>query len=406
MIKNVIIISDFGTIDGGATKVALTSAKKLSQEGMNVLFFCAVSPVDASLEKSGVKVICLNQHDILREKKRVKAVFQGLWNRKSYQELNRLLSGFSSTDTVVHVHTWTKAMSPSVWKALAKNKFPVALTTHDYFSFCPNGGMYNYPRASICDKKALSVPCLLCDCDSRSYAQKLWRVVRQSIQNYWMSRVNDLSIIAISQTTKNLCTPYLSSYSHKVYVLQNPIDLNDNSHVNIIQNKMYLFIARLSREKGLSLFCEALSQLKLPGIVLGDGYLREEMERKYPNIHFAGWVAGAEKETLIRKGKALIFPSLWYEGAPLTVQEIESYGIPCIVPDRCAAAEQVEDGKTGFIFKTGNLESLKEAILKYEQADIAKMQQTLIDTFDAKSLSMETHVKNLLEIYNQILAKN
>ena len=90
----------------------------------------------------------------------------------------------------------------------------------------------------------------------------------------------------------------------------------------------------------------------------------------------------------------------------LSVAEAKSYGIPCIVPDRCAAAEQVEDGKTGFIFNTGNLDSLKEAILKYEQADIAKMQQTLIDTFDAKSLSMETHVKNLLEIYNQILAKN
>ena len=97
---------------------------------------------------------------------------------------------------------------------------------------------------------------------------------------------------------------------------------------------------------------------------------------------------------------------LWGETFGLSVAEAKSYGIPCIVPDRCAAAEQVEDGKTGFIFNTGNLDSLKEAILKYEQADIAKMQQTLIDTFDAKSLSMETHVKNLLEIYNQILAKN
>ena len=63
----------------------------------------------------------------------------------------------------------------------------------------------------------------------------------------------------------------------------------------------------------------------------------------------------------------------------LVVAEMKSYGIPCIVPDRCAASEQIEEGKTGYIFESGNLESLKECICKYEQTDIIKLQNNILD---------------------------
>ena len=106
----------------------------------------------------------------------------------------------------------------------------------------------------------------------------------------------------------------------------------------------------------------------------------------------------------MRKAKALIFPSYWRETYGLAVAEARSYGIPCIVPDKCAASEQVVDGKTGYIFKTGDLASLKEAVLKYEHTDLKQMQKNLIESFHPEELSMETHVKKLIEIYNDILS--
>ena len=99
-----------------------------------------------------------------------------------------------------------------------------------------------------------------------------------------------------------------------------------------------------------------------------------------------------------------MFPSLWYETFGLTVSEAKSYGIPCIVPDNCAASEQVADGKTGYIFKTGDLDSLKAAIMKYEQTDLKQMQENLLDSFHPEDLSMETHLKKLIAIYNDILS--
>ena len=65
------------------------------------------------------------------------------------------------------------------------------------------------------------------------------------------------------------------------------------------------------------------------------------------------------KQAYFKKAKALVFTSLCYETFGLSVAEARSYGIPCIVPDSCAASEQVIDGETGYLFKTGNLDSLK-----------------------------------------------
>ena len=121
--------------------------------------------------------------------------------------------------------------------------------------------------------------------------------------------------------------------------------------VAIEKNDAYLFIARLSREKGAELFCQALTDLNLKGYVLGDGELMKELKEKYPKIVFCGWVDGEEKEKFILKGKGLIFPSLWYEGSPLTILEMISCGITCFVPYNCDASEDFKYGVTGFVFQ-------------------------------------------------------
>ena len=83
--------------------------------------------------------------------------------------------------------------------------------------------------------------------------------------------------------------------------------------------------------------------------------------------------------------------------------QMKSKGIPCSVPDRCAAAEEIEDGVTGFVFKTGDIHSLKQAIMKYEKADILTLQKNILSTFNADDYTPNTHTRNLLNIYSEIL---
>lgn len=404
MTKNVLIINDFAHVNGGAGKVALNTAVQIAQKGYNVILLSAVTPVDSDLKCAGVKVFCLNQYDILNNPNRIKAFFQGIWNRKAYKSISSILADLPVSETIVHIHAFSKALSPSILFPLAKGKYHVVYTLHDYFSFCPNGGLFNYQTKKICRLHPQALSCLFCNCDARSYLHKWFRNIRHLFICYGFRKNSNFYVISIGKTNYSVSHQALRNAARKWYMLQNPISLyNGIAPVNILQNNCYLFVGRLSSEKGIELFCRAMKELNLNGLVLGDGELREKYEKEYPTIKFAGWVTGTEKEKYISMGKCLIFPSLWYEGNPLTIVEIKSYGIPCIVPDECAASEEIVDGESGYIFRTGDIKSLKEQIMKYERADIKKMQDNILKNFNSTKYSMECHINHLLEIYNEIL---
>ena len=403
MIKNIIIINDFAYINGGAGKVAIESAIGLSHMGYNVTLFSAVAPTEKKLLDSNVKVICLDQKDILSEQNRFKAIKQGIYNSKAYKEFEKLLLTFDPANTIIHYHAWIKALSASLFAVTSKYKFKIIITLHDYFTFCPNGGLFNYKTLDICNIAPSSIKCLMTNCDSRNYAQKIWRFSRQIVQWNKLKKNKYIGIIYISELNKNVSFPILKDISNNWYFVQNPVDIINRDYPNIEKNNKYLFVGRLSSEKGIEMFCRAITDLKLNGCVLGDGYLRKQLQDKYPNIEFKGWVEGLEKDNLIKTGTALVFPSLWYEGAPLTIIEMKSYGIPCIVPDKCSAYEEIINGETGYIFKSGNLNSLKEAILKYEHSDKINMQNRILRDFNPAKYSIETHCKKLIEIYSDFM---
>lgn len=403
MLKNILIVNDFAFVNGGAGKVAISSAIGLSRLGYNVTLFTAVGPIDESLKDTNVKVVCLWQKDILSDPNRLRAVRQGVWNKLAKKELSKLLTGLNQNETIVHFHAWIKALSPSVLKAVAELEFKTVITLHDYFLFCPNGGLFNYQTLKICDKKASSTKCLFCNCDVRSYSQKIWRYIRQIVQWKVMKEIRNINIIYISELNKKVSYLYLENISKKWYFIKNPVDINEQLAVDIQHNNKYLFMARLSSEKGIDLFCKAMRDLHLKGYVLGDGYLKEKLRTEYPEIEFHGWVTGKKKSDLISQCKVLVFPSLWYEGAPLTIIEMKSYGIPCIVPDNCSASEEIIDDETGFIFKSGDLRSLKNAILKFEKADKLYMQQKIMETFKLENYTLKKHCTQLINVYKDIL---
>lgn len=401
-VKNAIIVCDYGYIEGGAARIAHETAIALSHEGYNVIFFCAVGPVSQQLKDSGVNVVCLNQDDILHEKSRIKGILRGISNQQAKREFSKILNDFDNSDTVIHVHTWTKGVSSCIFKVAEKKGFKVLITVHDYFLICPNGGLFNYPKRRICELQPMSAKCIFCNCDARSYAQKCFRVIRQWAQNRNIRGNKNISYIFISDFSK---CEFLKRYDkipeNRQHFLPNMINFPEHrKRVQCENNDIYLFIGGITEIKGIRIFCEAVTKANVKAVVIGQGILRDELEDKYPSIEFVGWKSKDEMLPYLQQTRCLIFPSIIYEVSPLTPLEVMAYGIPVICSDLCAASEYIEHGENGLIYKGISTNELECAIesAKNDQL-ITSLSKNAFDNFKGEIYSSTSYLSTLKKIY-------
>lgn len=408
MIKNVIIVSDYGYIEGGAGRIAHETAILLSKNGYNVIFFCAVAPISEELQNAPLEVVCLGQSDILHEKSRLKGIARGLKNKEAQKSFRDLLKRFDRRETVIHVHTWTKALSSVIFREAKRAKFQVLITVHDYFLICPNGGLFNYKKRKICELEPMSAKCLSCNCDARSYSQKLFRVLRQRIQNRNIRKNKYVSYAFISEFSKR---EFLKRYDkipkEKQYFLPNMVDFSENrTRIECEKNSGYLFIGGITEVKGIRIFCEAVTRANVPAIVIGEGILKKELEQKYPNIQFVGWKSKEEMLPYLQQTRCLIFSSIWYECSPLTPLEIMAYGIPVICSDLNAASDFFVNRENGLLYDGRDVTNLISAIdLSKEDEFIEKISETSFNAFNEKDFSKEQYLSNLVSIFALLTEK-
>jgi len=402
---NLIILNDYAYINGGAAKVAIDSAIGFAKQGHRVIFFTAVGPIDPGLIKSGVKIIYLQQHDILNDPNRLRAAIQGLWNIVAAKQMADLLRQYSPENTIIHVHGWTKALSSSPIRVALQRGFKVVLTLHDYFIACPNGGFFDYQANTICQRHALSFSCITHNCDVRNYPQKLWRVARQIIQEKVGKVPSGVSgFIAVSDFSISVLRGYIPSDA-LIKVVNNPINWVQGDPVDIEKNESFIFVGRLSKEKGALLFGEAVQKSGVKGIVVGDGPEAKAMKTLYPKLKYTGWLSSLDVRNTLKKVRALVFPSLWYETQGLIILEAMSLGIPVIVPNTSAAREFVVDGKTGLWFKGGDAMDLakKMMMLSDNTELVKKLGQSAYERFWKNPFTLQVYLDSVKRFYKEIL---
>lgn len=393
MNRTIIIVNDFDYIDGGASKVAIDTCRILHNFGEKVILFCGYSKgVDYPFE-----VICTNQKPITESKN----VFLNLYNRKSYRLLKKII--LINDNPIVHIHTWTKVLSSSVFKVCYDLNIKNVLTCHDYFSSCPNGGFFNYKINRICDFKPNSTNCKLSNCDSRSYFHKIYRILRFNIQNKYVKiQKNQRNIIYISDFSKNIISKYFTISTF--FKLLNPIKIGayDNDYNNY--NNSYIYIGRLDKEKGVELLCDSIGDNRID--IIGDGTELKKLKKKYiekENISFLGWLNHGEAMGRLKRAKALIFPSLWYEGAPLTIFEAMSLGIPCIISNVSAGTDFVEDKISGQIYNPYKKIEIEQILKNISNKDLLKFSKNSKKLFKNYNLSQKYYYEELIIIYKKIL---
>ena len=402
----IVIINDNAQVNGGATKIAILNARDLANQGHTVYFLCAVLPVGPELQNHPrIKVICSEQFEILNNPNRLQALAQGWWNFKAQRMARELFSSLDPETTVVHLHLWAKALSSSVVREAVAAKLPIICTLHDFLLACPTGTLFHHKSTTICELQPMQLPCIRCNCDTRNYSHKLWRVGRQAIQQQLGLLPGSVRrYIAHSKLVARVMEPHLPPNS-VIHHIPAYIETTQDGPASPADNEGFVYVGRLVREKGVLLLAAASMDAGTPITFVGAGELAAEVAAIHPSASITGWVNHGQAVAHLRQSRALVFPSLWYETLGLVVLEAASHGIPSIVSDTSAACEMVLDGVTGLHFRNGDVEDLRrKMVLLQDPALAAQLGREAYDRFWASSFaSGAAHLGALEFIYHSAL---
>ncbi len=403
---HVVLILDHAHVNGGQAKVAIDSALGLRGRGHRVTLFAAVGPVDPRLAAAGVEVTCLDQDDIGTTRNKAAFALQVIWNATAARRLGELLAACDPAETVVHVHGWAKSLSPSIGRPLKASGLPAVYTMHEFFLVCPNGGFYDYPSHTPCRRRPMSWGCVSHNCDSQSYARKLLRVARHAALDHASGLAGAVPhIILMTDLVAEVAAPYLPANA-RLHRVGNPIPVPDLGPKGEGPPGGFLFVGRLSPEKGVEVFLEAARRAGVTPTLVGHGPAAEGIRARYPEAVMLGWKSPEEVWALMREARALVFPSVWYETQGLTAYEALAVGTPVIVSDVCAAREPVRDGRNGFWFRSGDAADLAEKMARLRDDALARrMAGEAYSRYWAAPPTLDWHLDRLLEVYAQAAAE-
>lgn len=405
VVRSVVILNDFCHVQGGASRVAIDEAVALKQSGLDVTFLGAVGPVSEHLRAAGVRSICLDQPQLANASEYPSVVLRTLWNHAAYRTMQSLVGTLDAASSVVHLHGYTKALTTTPVLAAAQARLPIVCTLHDFFAACPNGAFFDYRRQEPCRLRALSMTCSLTACDKRHPLHKAYRVVRGVSQRY-VARfpASVRHYITLSAQSAKLLRPYLPTDA-RFHALANIIDAERAPPVEVGANQALVVVGRLEAEKGVLLAAAAARIAALPIVFVGDGPLRAQIEAI--GAHVTGWLSTDRVQTEIARARCLIFPSLWYETFGLVVAEAAARGVPAIVSDISAPADRVVDGSNGWVFRSGNLESLMRCIGLVSDPEVVRAAgANAYRDYWARPSDPQRHALELTAIYDKVICDN
>lgn len=113
-----------------------------------------------------------------------------------------------------------------------------------------------------------------------------------------------------------------------------------------LKRPILFYLGRVSREKNIEAFCE----LKAPGtkVIIGDGPIRKQLEKQYPEIVFVGMKHGDELARYIASGDVFVFPSLW-DTFGVVMIEANACGVPIASFPATGPNEYILDMINGYI---------------------------------------------------------
>ncbi len=314
-------------------------------------------------EKNTVEKLLFNNDNIKSSFDKLKIGVNSISNSRSAKSVEERIKEFNPD--IIHVHNFFPIASPSIFYVAKNMNIPIVMTLHNYRLICPNALLFK--NNEICEKcvnKLFAMDAVLHGCYRESKVQTFALALMNYIhkkRKTWNTKVD--RYIALTKFAKNkILNSSLGLDENQIIVKPNFVEDNGFEYD---KEDYFLFVGRLSIEKGIELLLKSFEKNGKKLLIIGGGPLEamvKESVQKNTNIKYLGF---QNKDFIIeklKKAKALIFTSIWYEGMPMTILESFSTGTPVIAPNIGGPNEIVQDHINGLIYEANNLSSLTSKV--------------------------------------------
>jgi glycosyltransferase involved in cell wall biosynthesis len=155
------------------------------------------------------------------------------------------------------------------------------------------------------------------------------------------------------------------AYGRSSQVIHPPVEVSRLLGVERDPGEAYVVFGRLVPYKRADIAIRACQRLGRKLIVAGSGRDMDRLRRlARPGTEFLGQVPAQDMPALFARARALLFPGL--EDFGMVPVEAQAAGVPVVAYGAGGVRDSVLDGRTGVLYEDGSVESLCEAILRFE----------------------------------------
>lgn len=382
--QNILIVHNYYQIPGGEDTVVANEKKMLEEHGHKVILY---SRNNAELkEMSKFKKLTLP----------VTTVF----NPRTYREIRKLIK--KEKIEIVHVHNTLNLISPAVYYAAQSMHVPVVQSIHNFRLLCPGATFYR--DGHICeDCVKYGLKCAVKhSCYRGSKVQTLACVI-----STWFHRMTGIygkiNYICLTEFNKSKLLELKQIKPEKVFVKPNFVESVGEFVPEEKREDQFVFAGRLDKLKGIDILFEAWKQMgtKAPKLVVcGTGpmenWCKRFISQNDMNIEMRGFVPNEEARKLIAVSRALVLPTQWYEGFPMSIVEAFSVGTPVVCSDLGNAGSVVVEGVTGCKFEANSSYKLIEAVDRCKGLNVSTL-----DNYKYK-FTKKINYKIIRNIYSEV----
>ncbi len=327
-----------------------------------------------------------------------------VWNPETHRAIGELLA--RESPDVAHFTNTFPLISPSAYDACCNAGVPVVQSIHNYRWLCPAATFFR--DGEICeecvDHSLLRSVRYGCYRDSRPATATVAAMVAFHRRRSLFAKVD--RFVALTEFARAKLAEG-GFPKDRIVVKPNSVDFERIPPIPVSDRSYALFAGRLSDEKGVHTLLDGWKQLTttIPLRIAGDGPLRDEIARRIvdesiQDVQLLGPLPPENLLETLRRARILVFPSLWYEGMPMSIVEAFASGVPVIASRLGGMAEMIEDNRNGVLFRSGDSADLAkklDAVFGNLEA-IEAMSHGALQTFDARHRP-EQNCERLIEIY-------